>query len=97
MELETIWASFIPFGDIIGVTTPGESSGSEFSVHYFVYYFSLSHAEPEHRRIVFIEYETPEDAKAAVENMNGSEICGKPINVKIALPLYGKKEATSEK
>lgn len=42
--------------------------------------------------MVFVEYESPEDAKAAVENMNGSEISGKTINVRIAQPLYAKRD-----
>lgn len=39
-----------------------------------------------HRGFCFVEFETAEDALAAVDNMNDSELCGRTIRVNIAKP-----------
>ncbi|TPX71222.1 hypothetical protein SpCBS45565_g01259 [Spizellomyces sp. 'palustris'] len=42
-----------------------------------------------HRGFGFVEYEFPEDAQAAIENMNLAEIHGKVIKVNLAKPMRG--------
>ncbi|KAF9165138.1 hypothetical protein DFQ26_000582 [Actinomortierella ambigua] len=42
-----------------------------------------------HRGFGFIEFEHPEDAKAAQDNMHLSELFGKTIKVNLARPLKG--------
>lgn len=48
-----------------------------------------------HRGFAFVEYETAEDAKAALDNMNLSELHGKLIKVQLARP--GKYNEINEK
>ncbi|XP_067627462.1 peptidyl-prolyl cis-trans isomerase E [Eurosta solidaginis] len=40
-----------------------------------------------HRGFAFIEYEMSEDAAAAIDNMNDSELCGRTIRVNLAKPV----------
>ncbi|XP_005175898.1 peptidyl-prolyl cis-trans isomerase E [Musca domestica] len=40
-----------------------------------------------HRGFAFIEYESPEDASAAIDNMNDAELCGRTIRVNLAKPV----------
>lgn len=49
----------------------------------------------QHRGFAFIEYEQEEDARAAIDNMNESELFGRTIKVNIARPLHIKKEGLS--
>ncbi|KAF9971352.1 hypothetical protein BGZ73_005723 [Actinomortierella ambigua] len=42
-----------------------------------------------HRGFGFVEFEHPEDAKAAQDNMHLSELFGKTIKVNLARPLKG--------
>jgi peptidyl-prolyl isomerase E (cyclophilin E) len=39
-----------------------------------------------HRGFCFVEFESSEDALAAVDNMNDSELCGRTIRVNVAKP-----------
>ena len=42
----------------------------------------------------FIEYELPEDAQAAIDNMNDSEMFGRTLRVNIAKPLRIKENSS---
>lgn len=44
-----------------------------------------------HRGFAFIEYEVAEDAAAAIDNMNDSELCGRTIRVNLAKPVRVKE------
>ncbi|XP_075152109.1 peptidylprolyl isomerase cyclophilin-33 [Haematobia irritans] len=44
-----------------------------------------------HRGFAFIEYECPEDAAAAIDNMNDAELCGRTIRVNLAKPVRVKE------
>lgn len=46
----------------------------------------LDYKTQKNRGFGFIEYEDPEDARAALENMDNSELCGKVLSVSIANP-----------
>jgi peptidyl-prolyl isomerase E (cyclophilin E) len=46
----------------------------------------LDYATGKHRGFAFIEYEQVEDAQAAIDNMNDSEIYGRTLRVNIAKP-----------
>ncbi|KAI9487550.1 MAG: peptidyl-prolyl cis-trans isomerase E [Benjaminiella poitrasii] len=63
-------AAFIPFGEIVAVQIPGDSSKSS----------------NRHKGFGFVEYELPEDCQAAIDNMHLSEINGKVIKVQLANP-----------
>ncbi|CAG2109079.1 unnamed protein product [Medioppia subpectinata] len=47
----------------------------------------IDFATQKHRGFAFVEFESAEDAAAAVDNMNDAEICGKTIRVNIAKPI----------
>ncbi|CAD7088672.1 unnamed protein product [Hermetia illucens] len=44
-----------------------------------------------HRGFAFVEYEVAEDAAAAIDNMNDSELCGRTIRVNLAKPVRVKE------
>lgn len=44
-----------------------------------------------HRGFAFVEYECPEDAAAAIDNMNDAELLGRTIRVNIAKPVRVKE------
>ncbi|XP_055638467.1 peptidyl-prolyl cis-trans isomerase E [Toxorhynchites rutilus septentrionalis] len=46
----------------------------------------VDYESQKHRGFAFIEFENAEDAAAAVDNMNDSELCGRTIRVNIAKP-----------
>lgn len=47
----------------------------------------LDYETEKHRGFAFIEFELPEDAAAAMDNMNDSELFGKTVRVNIARPM----------
>jgi len=51
----------------------------------------LDYVTGKHRGFAFIEFETVEDAAAAIDNMNESEIYGKTIRANIAKPMQIKQ------
>ncbi|XP_055593665.1 peptidyl-prolyl cis-trans isomerase E [Uranotaenia lowii] len=46
----------------------------------------VDYESQKHRGFAFLEFESAEDAAAAVDNMNDSELCGRTIRVNIAKP-----------
>ncbi|KAI9364593.1 peptidyl-prolyl cis-trans isomerase E [Pilaira anomala] len=65
-------AAFIPFGEIVAVQLPLDNSRNA--------------KENAHKGFGFVEFELPEDAEAAIDNMHLSELLGKVIKVQIAKP-----------
>ncbi|MCL4130579.1 UNVERIFIED_CONTAM: hypothetical protein GTU68_045173 [Idotea baltica] len=51
----------------------------------------LDYETEKHRGFAFIEYELPEDASAAIDNMNEGELFGRTIRVNLARPHKAKK------
>ncbi|KAH7694540.1 cyclophilin-type peptidyl-prolyl cis-trans isomerase-13, partial [Aphelenchoides avenae] len=47
-----------------------------------------------HRGFGFVEFELPEDAAAAIDNMNDSELYGKTIRVNFARPPKANERST---
>ena len=47
----------------------------------------LDYETEKHRGFAFVEFELPEDAQAAIENMNDSELYGRTLRVNVAKPL----------
>ncbi|CAG0879799.1 unnamed protein product [Cyprideis torosa] len=47
----------------------------------------LDYQTEKHRGFAFVEFETAEDAAAAIDNMNDSELYGRTIRVNVAKPL----------
>lgn len=51
----------------------------------------IDYETSKHRGFAFLEYELAEDAAAAIDNMNESELCGRTIRVNIAKPMKNKE------
>ena len=62
---------FLPFGEIVDISLPKPEAPSS--------------PDP-HRGFGYIEFETPEDAKEAIDNMDQSELFGQVIKVAAAKP-----------
>merc|ERR1719278_2321132 len=54
----------------------------------------MDYQTEKHRGFAFVDYELPEDAQAAIDNMNDSELFGRTLRVNIAKPLRIKENAT---
>ncbi|KAJ3186750.1 hypothetical protein HDU85_007570 [Gaertneriomyces sp. JEL0708] len=68
---QILQAAFVPFGDLVQVQIPGDPRSSQ-NVH---------------RGFGFVQFEEPEDAQAAIENMHLSELYGRVIKVNLARPM----------
>ncbi|XP_070556735.1 peptidyl-prolyl cis-trans isomerase E-like [Ptychodera flava] len=53
----------------------------------------LDYETEKHRGFAFVEFESPEDAAAAIDNMNDSELFGRTIRVNLAKPMKIKEGA----
>merc|ERR1719187_774646 len=51
----------------------------------------LDYETEKHRGFSFVEFELPEDAAAAIDNMNESELFGRTIRVNLAKPQKAKE------
>ncbi|XP_055390568.1 peptidyl-prolyl cis-trans isomerase E [Condylostylus longicornis] len=51
----------------------------------------VDYESQKHRGFAFVEYESAEDAAAAIDNMNDSELCGRTIRVNLAKPVRVKE------
>lgn len=51
----------------------------------------IDYETSKHRGFAFLEYELAEDAAAAIDNMNESELCGRTIRVNVAKPMKNKE------
>ncbi|XP_077991180.1 peptidyl-prolyl cis-trans isomerase E-like [Glandiceps talaboti] len=54
----------------------------------------LDYETEKHRGFAFVEFESAEDAAAAIDNMNDSELFGRTIRVNLAKPMKIKEGAT---
>jgi len=54
----------------------------------------IDYQTEKHRGFAFIDYVLPEDAQAAIDNMNDSELFGRTLRVNIAKPLRIKENST---
>lgn len=54
----------------------------------------LDYTTQKHKGFAFIEFQLPEDALDAIDNMDNGEILGKTIRVNIAKPMRFKESAT---
>ncbi|TMW60597.1 hypothetical protein Poli38472_000639 [Pythium oligandrum] len=72
---EVLYAAFVPFGAIKQVQIPTD--------------FAARNAAPG-KRHGFVEFEDADDARAAIDNMDESELFGKTLRVTIAKPERAK-------
>ncbi|KAI8924998.1 cyclophilin-like domain-containing protein [Entophlyctis helioformis] len=75
---EILYAAFLPFGDIMQVQIPRDTHGQPGTLA--------------HKGFGFVDYELPEDARAAMDNMHMAELAGKVIKVTMARATRGKPE-----
>lgn len=68
---QIIHSAFIPFGDIVDVSLPKPDLPSN---------------KDPHRGFGYVEFESPADAKEAIDNMDQSELFGRVIRVAQAKP-----------
>ena len=73
----TLSEAFIPFGEIAEVSLPKPE---------------LPSSTDSHRGFGYVEFEEPEDAKEAIDNMDQSELYGRIIKVAAAKPMKDKDE-----
>ncbi|KAF0977883.1 hypothetical protein FDP41_003205 [Naegleria fowleri] len=81
---DVLFNLFIPFGEVLDVTIPSAMNQSE----------TLTGSK--HKGYAFVEFELPEDATEALENLNNSELCGRIITVNYSKASNLSKEAFSD-
>ncbi len=52
-----------------------------FDFRTFVLLYVVTYQTEKHRGFAFVEFELPEDAQAAIDNMNDSELFGRTLKV----------------
>ncbi|KAJ3120507.1 hypothetical protein HK098_004560 [Nowakowskiella sp. JEL0407] len=77
VNLTTLQAAFIPFGEILDVQLPPDPK-----------------AVNSHKGFGFVEFDSADDAEAAVDNMNLYELYGKVIKCNLTKPYRGRLEGT---
>ncbi|KAK4458740.1 peptidyl-prolyl cis-trans isomerase E [Cladorrhinum samala] len=75
VTLQTIQEAFIPFGEIVDVQLPNNDSRNRKPD---------APVDSPHRGYAYVEFEDPEDAKEAIDNMDQSELFGRVIKVSAA-------------
>ncbi len=78
----TLSEAFIPFGEIVDVSLPKPEAPSS--------------TDP-HRGFGYVEFELPEDAKEAIDNMDQSELYGRVLKVAAAKPQKDSSEGLGSK
>lgn len=82
MDERVLADAFLPFGEIADVTIPKPE---------------LPSSKEPHRGFGYIEFEHPEDAKEAIENMDQSELFGRVLKVAAAKPQKENNEGLGSK
>ncbi|KAK2812520.1 hypothetical protein FQN49_008362 [Arthroderma sp. PD_2] len=78
----TLSEAFIPFGEITDISLPKPELPSSTDLH---------------RGFGYIEFELPQDAKEAIDNMDQSELYGRTIKVAAAKPQKESNEGLGSK
>jgi RNA recognition motif-containing protein len=79
---QTLYHAFLPFGDVVEVNLPKPD---------------LPSSKDPHRGFGYVEFEHPEDAKDAIDNMDRSELYGHVIKVAAAKPQKEHTEGLGSK
>ena len=79
---EILHAAFIPFGEVVYVSIPKPD---------------LPTASEPHRGFGYVEFELPQDAREAIDNMDQSELYGRVIKVAQAKPQKEANEGLGSK
>lgn len=73
VTVTTLQEAFLPFGEIADVSLPRNENPNTAAT------------EP-HRGFAYVEFEDPEDAREAIDNMDQAELFGRVIKVSAAKP-----------
>lgn len=82
VTVQTLAEAFVPFGEVVDITLPKPD---------------LPNSNDVHRGFGYVEYDLPEDAKEAIDNMDGSELYGRTIKVAAAKPQKDANEGLGSK
>ncbi|KAL4795216.1 hypothetical protein BDV19DRAFT_363342 [Aspergillus venezuelensis] len=82
VTVQTLAEAFVPFGEVVEITLPKPD---------------LPNSNDNHRGFGYVEFEVPEDAKEAIDNMDGSELYGRTIKVAPAKPQRDANEGLGSK
>jgi RNA recognition motif-containing protein len=78
----TLAEAFLPFGEIVDISLPKPELPSSTDLH---------------RGFGYVEFELPQDAKEAIDNMDQSELYGRVIKVAAAKPQKESNEGLGSK
>ncbi|KAI1833942.1 hypothetical protein DTO006G1_294 [Penicillium roqueforti] len=78
----TLAEAFVPFGEVVDISLPKPDQPNSAEVH---------------RGFGYVEFDLPQDAKEAIDNMDGSEIYGRTIKVAAAKPQKDANEGLGSK
>ncbi|KAH8699270.1 putative peptidyl prolyl cis-trans isomerase cyclophilin [Talaromyces proteolyticus] len=79
---QTLTEAFLPFGEVVDVSLPKPD---------------LPSSADNHRGFGYVEFELPQDAKEAIDNMDQSELYGRIIKVAAAKPQRDANEGLGSK
>jgi RNA recognition motif-containing protein len=79
---QTLAEAFLPFGEIVDISLPKPELPSSTDLH---------------RGFGYVEFELPQDAKEAIDNMDQSELYGRVIKVAAAKPQKESNEGLGSK
>ncbi|EEH11505.1 nuclear cap-binding protein [Histoplasma capsulatum G186AR] len=82
VTLRTLTEAFLPFGEIADISLPKPEAPSSTDLH---------------RGFGYVEFEDPQDAKEAIDNMDQSELYGRIIKVAAAKPQKDSNEGLGSK
>ncbi|PWY74406.1 hypothetical protein BO70DRAFT_431275 [Aspergillus heteromorphus CBS 117.55] len=82
VTMQTLAEAFVPFGEVVDITLPKPD---------------LPNSNDAHRGFGYVEFDLPEDAKEAIDNMDGSELYGRTIKVAAAKPQKDSNEGLGSK
>ncbi|KAJ5190889.1 uncharacterized protein N7498_009874 [Penicillium cinerascens] len=79
---QTLAEAFVPFGEVVDISLPKPDAPNSSDVH---------------RGFGYVEFDLPQDAKEAIDNMDGSELYGRTIKVAAAKPQKDANEGLGSK
>jgi RNA recognition motif-containing protein len=79
---QTLAEAFVPFGEVVDITLPKPDVPSSTDLH---------------RGFGYVEFDLPQDATEAIDNMDGSELFGRTIKVAAAKPQKDSNEGLGSK
>ena len=78
----TLAEAFVPFGEVVDISLPKPDQPN---------------SSDKHRGFGYVEFDLPQDAKEAIDNMDGSELYGRTIKVAAAKPQKDANEGLGSK